>query len=316
MAFPSPGCYFAFLCMALAAVRAIPTPTTGTAAAAAAGAPAGGAAKKKSFFVHRGDARIISRDVRMRAVPQTWYDGEIRRFVRLDTADPPPRGGVLFLGSSIFREWREMRDFEADFAPIPVLNRAFGGSETIDQLEVMEQIVFPHEPRVVVYYCGSNDLNVGVPPAQILDNFRKWCERARQRLGPDLRVVFVSVMKAPQKKPVWDLLDETNRLVAEYCHGGGGGGGGGGANTNTRFLDVNGAFFDEVTGQPRDELYRVDGLHLYPDAYDELLRMMRGTVEEVWGEATTTAAGTVGTTETGMGTDACDDPFLPPGMRR
>ena len=58
-----------------------------------------------------------------------WADGEIRYFVRKDTENPPPKGGILFVGSSIFREWRENRDFDADFAPLPVLNRAFGGSQ-------------------------------------------------------------------------------------------------------------------------------------------------------------------------------------------
>jgi hypothetical protein len=120
------------------------------------------AAKSSSFF--RG-ATKSNRALRVRAVPSSttfsprfvtavvrlyratiifsaqvmghqWYDGEIRRFVRLDTADPPPPGGMLFVGSSIFREWREVRDFAGDFAPIPVVNRAFGGSDTIDQLEV------------------------------------------------------------------------------------------------------------------------------------------------------------------------------------
>ena len=48
-----------------------------------------------------------------------WFDGEIRRFVRLDNADPPALGGILFVGSSIFREWREARDFDADFRAPP-----------------------------------------------------------------------------------------------------------------------------------------------------------------------------------------------------
>ena len=104
-----------------------------------------------------------------------WYDGEIRRFVRIDNENPPPKHGVLFVGSSIFREWREVRDFRADCAPIePALNRAFGGSITEDQLHVAEQIVFPHDPAVLVYYCGSNDLNLGVHPAQIRDNFLRF----------------------------------------------------------------------------------------------------------------------------------------------
>ena len=72
-----------------------------------------------------------------------------------------------------------------------------------------------------------------------------------------------------------------------------------------------------VVQQPRHDLYRDDGLHLHPHAYDELLTVMRDELEEVWGEATAGAAGTgaAGTGTAGKGTEACDDPFLPPGMR-
>ena len=86
-----------------------------------------------------------------------WYDGEIRRFVRIDNENPPRKRGVLFVGSSIFREWREARDFAADVAPLGAdcLNRAFGGSTTRDQLDVMEQIVFPHDPKVLVYTAAA-----------------------------------------------------------------------------------------------------------------------------------------------------------------
>jgi hypothetical protein len=38
---------------------------------------------------------------------EAWYAPEIRRFVRLDRERPPAPGGVLFVGSSIFSEWRE-----------------------------------------------------------------------------------------------------------------------------------------------------------------------------------------------------------------
>ena len=49
-----------------------------------------------------------------------WYDGEIRRFVRIDNENPPRKRGVLFAGSSIFREWRELRDFPADLSLIHI----------------------------------------------------------------------------------------------------------------------------------------------------------------------------------------------------
>ena len=225
-----------------------------------------------------------------------WYDGEIRRFVRLDNADPPPAGGILFVGSSIFREWREIRDFDADFAPLPVLNRAFGGSQTDDQLRVMDAIVFPHRPKVLVYYCGSNDLNWGTPPEAIVANFAEWSRRVVDALGPDVRILFVAVNRAPQKAPVWNQLDRTNQLAAAYCA----------ATPNHAFVDVNADLFEDAERRrPKTALYRDDGLHFEPAGYDAFLPTVRRAVEAAWGEA-------VGAGEVAGG----GDDFLPPGMRR
>ena len=106
-----------------------------------------------------------------------WFDPEIRRFVRIDAADPPPKRAALFVGSSIFREWREIRDFDADFAPTRVINRAFGGSTTEDLLRVVDAIATPHDPEIIVYYCGSNDVNEGRGAAAIRDAFAAFCDR-------------------------------------------------------------------------------------------------------------------------------------------
>ena len=77
-----------------------------------------------------------------------WARPEIRRFERLDAEARVGRGdgalerAVVFVGSSIFREWREIRDFDRDWeetssrlAGAPrFVNRAFGGATTSDVL--------------------------------------------------------------------------------------------------------------------------------------------------------------------------------------
>jgi len=47
------------------------------------------------------------------------------RFGAEDAMVPPPRGAVLFIGSSSIRLWYML---EADFAEVAVINRGFGGS--------------------------------------------------------------------------------------------------------------------------------------------------------------------------------------------
>jgi hypothetical protein len=72
----------------------------------------------------------------------------------------PEHGGIVFTGSSIFRFWTHLTD---QMAPLPVLNKAIAGTVTWDMLSRIGQLVLPYQPRIVVYYCGSNDISAGLP---------------------------------------------------------------------------------------------------------------------------------------------------------
>src|SRR5690242_2129812 len=90
--------------------------------------------------------------------PPRRFQADIERMLESDKTSPPPREGILFIGSSIFRLWTRLTE---QMAPLPVFNRAFGGSVTQDILDRADQIVLPYKPKIIVYYCGSNDVNAG-----------------------------------------------------------------------------------------------------------------------------------------------------------
>lgn len=184
-----------------------------------------------------------------------------------DRTSPPPARAILFIGSSIFRQWTTVAE---DMAPLPVFNRAFGGSRTGDILDHMDRIVLPYAPRLIVYYCGSNDINAGIAPAKIAGNFREFVERVHRTL-PDTRVLYVAINRAPQKRKDWDKVDDANRQIEEYCR----------RNKRLGFIDVNPALFDSH-GEPRMELYKDDQLHFHAPAYREFTRIIRPVVESTW----------------------------------
>jgi lysophospholipase L1-like esterase len=158
-------------------------------------------------------------------------------------------------------------------APLPVLNRAFGGSKTQDQLDRFDQVVKPHGPRVVVYYCGSNDLKASDDPQAIFGRFKAFSERLHREF-PDCRLIVVSSTRSPDRVPIWERVDQYNGLVRAHCA----------ATPRHTFIDLNPVLVD-ADGRPRLELYRDDRLHFHPKAYEEFARRIRPVLENVWREA-------------------------------
>jgi lysophospholipase L1-like esterase len=203
----------------------------------------------------------------LQEVSPTRFQSEIDAFLEEDKVNPPPRQTILFIGSSIFRGWENLKE---QMAPLPVFNRAFGGSRTGDILYYMDKIVLPYEPTIIVYYCGSNDINAGEKAEAISGRFREFVARVHAKL-PATRVFFVSVNRAPQKQDRWDIVDEANRQVHAYCL----------TDKRLGFIDVNPALFDRE-GNPRLELYQEDRLHFKPQAYAEFTAIIKPIIAQVW----------------------------------
>ena len=205
---------------------------------------------------------------------QRWtrFEPDFQAFAAADAAQPPAPGGILFVGSSIFRKWTNVAEM---MAPLPVLNRAFGGSRTGDQLARFAQVVPPYAPKVIVYYCGSNDLKAGdatEDPALIFARFREFSERVRAA-RPAPRIIFVSSTRSPDRVERWMHVDHYNALVRAYCA----------ATPGHTFIDVNPALVD-AAGHPRLELYLDDKLHFHPPAYIEFTKIIKPVLERVWRE--------------------------------
>ena len=175
-------------------------------------------------------------------------------------ADPPGPAGIMFVGSSIFHRWTHL---QAQMAPLPVTNIAFDGAQTDDMLRLVDGYVLPKRPKVVAYYCGSNDVDVGEPAAAIVSRIRLFVERVMTAL-PETQFVFVSVNRAPEKKDRWDVVDAVNRQIELYAA----------VNPRVVYVDVNPVLFN-ADGSSRLEFFMTDRLHLRPAAYEEFTRILK-----------------------------------------
>lgn len=205
----------------------------------------------------------------------TRFEAAIVAFETADRAAPPRQGGILFVGSSIFRQWTGLA---THMAPLPVVNRAFGGSRTAEQLHYMDRIVLPYRPRLIVYYCGSNDVNANETAEAIAGRYEAFSERVRAAL-PDTHVYFTSIIKAPQKRDRWHVVDAVNERVRAYSA----------RATGRGYIEVN-TVLQDAAGEPLLELYLPDRLHYLPPAYDRMAAAIRPPVERAWAIVARTGA--------------------------
>jgi hypothetical protein len=196
------------------------------------------------------------------------FADQIKLMLDEDRAAPPPQNAILFIGSSIFRQWTNVKEH---MAPLPVFNRAFGGSRTWEVLHYMDQIVLPYRPRIIVYYTGSNDVNAGQPAQAIVGRTMEFMTRAHTAL-PATRIYYVAINRSPDKRDKWDVVDAVNaRMKATAA-----------SSPYLDYIDLNSVLFRH--GEPRMELYRPDGLHFHPPAYDEFTGIIKPVLTQAWRE--------------------------------
>lgn len=194
----------------------------------------------------------------------------IAAFEARDREAPPPKDGILFIGSSIFRQWEALTE---QMAPLPAFNRAFGGSKTWEVLHYADRVVLPYAPRFVVYYCGSNDVNGKHAAGGIIDRIRQFNAKVHTAL-PGTTIFFTAIQRAPDKRARWAVVDSVNATLRQDAERSGGW---------LRFVDLNPVLFT-ADGAVRGELYKPDSLHFKPPAYVEFSAVMKPILERAWAE--------------------------------
>jgi lysophospholipase L1-like esterase len=181
----------------------------------------------------------------------------------------PQHGGIVFTGSSIFQFWTHLTD---QMAPLPVLNRAIAGTVTQDMLDRMGQLVLPYQPRIVVYYCGSNDISAGEDAGPIIERTQRFIQILHEK-SPNTYFYYTSIHKAPEKRARWDVVEAVNREMERYSR----------QAKNVGYIDLNPVLFDS-RGNVRMNLFLGDGLHFRPDstAYLEFSQIVKPVLTKAW----------------------------------
>jgi lysophospholipase L1-like esterase len=188
------------------------------------------------------------------------FEKEIAAFEAADRQSPPPKGAILFIGSSSIRLWSTLA---ADFPEHQVINRGFGGSKIADCTHFAERIIFPYEPRLIVFYAGGNDINAGGTAEQVGSDFREFVAKVKSRL-PQTKIACISIAGNPARWAQVEKVRAANALIAATA----------GQDANVEFIDI----FPHMLGSdgsPRPELFVADRLHMSPAGYKIWAELVR-----------------------------------------
>ena len=181
------------------------------------------------------------------------WDKEIEAFQHADKAEMPKKGGVLFVGSSSIRMWKNV---SSDFPDFYTINRGFGGSHLEDVNHYIPQIVIPYKPKLIVLYAGENDVMDSKTPERILGDFKTFVTVIHRNL-PKTRIIFVSLKPSSSRWKAADQFQETNRLIEAETE------------KDKKLLFVN--IWDKMLdadGMPKKEIFRDDKLHMNESGYE------------------------------------------------
>jgi len=187
---------------------------------------------------------------------------EIARFVKADRLAPQTDCQVLFVGSSSIVKWRET--LAIDMAPMPVINRGFGGSHIEYVNRWFDQIVAPYRPRAIVFYAGENDIDAGKSVDRVVLDFDEFMRRKTHVLGKT-PVYFISLKPSKLRFAQFPLQSQVNAAIRAQTA----------QRSDLRYIDVVSPMLEN--GTPKD-IFVLDGLHMNAAGYQIWTRAVRAAL--------------------------------------
>lgn len=191
------------------------------------------------------------------------WEKEVAAIEKKQADHPPAKGGIVFTGSSTIRLW----DLNKSFPDWHATNSGFGGSEIRDATHFADRLVFKHDPRAIVFYAGDNDINSGRTPDQVFADFKAFVE-AGHKAVPKAHIYFIAIKPSPSRWAKYETQSKANALVKELCS----------KDDRLTYIDVVPLLLGK-DGQPREDLYVKDKLHLSLAGYEILAAAVKKAVK-------------------------------------
>ena len=188
------------------------------------------------------------------------WEKEISAFEQQDKTNPPPQGGLLFIGSSTIRLWSTLAE---DFPGQKIINRGFGGSEIVDSTHFADRIIFPYKPKMIFLRAGGNDLWAGKTPERVFEDYKEFVRAVQARM-PDTEIVFISLSPSIKRWTQAEKEKAVNGMVEKFVL----------EHHSLKYIDTWSIPLDK-DGTPKPELFRDDQLHFNAAGYKLLVERVK-----------------------------------------
>jgi lysophospholipase L1-like esterase len=196
------------------------------------------------------------------------WEPEIAKFEKLDQTTEYPDDAIMFAGSSSIRLWSTLSD---DMAPYNVIQRGYGGARLSDYAVYADRIFSPHKCSALVLFI-ANDITGGdndKSPDEVRRLFSVVHKKFRNN-NPDAPVFYIAITPTWSRWKAWAEISKTNDMIKEWCKN----------QRNTYFISTDTAFLNS-SGEPRDELFIQDKLHLNPEGYKVWTKIIKGELDAI-----------------------------------
>lgn len=194
------------------------------------------------------------------------FESSILEYEQEDKKNGYQKHGILFTGSSSIRMWKSLAE---DMAPLPVINRGFGGSTIPEVTYYGDRIIKTYQPKIIVFYCGENDLSNDESKSKLaLKSFKQFYKYMKRNL-PDTKVFFVSMKPSIRRWNYWPKIQDGNEKISRYLA----------EIDNYFYVDTASEMLDE-DGVVHQDIFVEDNLHMNAKGYKIWTETLKPILEE------------------------------------
>ena len=112
-----------------------------------------------------------------------------------------------------------------------------------------------HQPQIIVFYAGDNDIAAGKPVAQVFNDFKIFADTVAHFL-PNTKILYLPIKPSLSRWHFWDKMDKINQKIEKYCT----------ENKMLTYVDIATPMLNE-NKTVNKHLFVEDGLHLNDAGY-------------------------------------------------